>query len=147
MKIYIKNMVCQGTKHVVHLELKRLGIGYKKFELGEIDLEEDLSLAEIRQLDDSLRRYGLAIIFRNSKIVDKIRNAVNDLVNNKVTLKTSFSFYISDSLSINYTYLSEYFKIETGIPIEEYFIEKKNEKTKTHEPAWSDTFNLQEKSA
>lgn len=127
MKIYIKNMVCQGTRNFVLLELKKLEINYSKFELGEIDLENDLSLKDIKRLDTSLRKYGLEIVFRKSKVVDKIRHAVHDLVMNDLTLRTSFSYYISDRLGYNYTYLNTYFKKETGIPIEEYYIEKRVE--------------------
>jgi hypothetical protein len=66
MKIYIKNMVCQGTKSFVLLELERLGFKYNKFEFGEIDLEKDLSLLEIEKLDQSLRKYGLEFTFGKS---------------------------------------------------------------------------------
>jgi len=59
MKIYIKNMVCQGTKFFVINELRKLGFRYNKFESGELDLREDLSLSEIKELDHSLRKYGL----------------------------------------------------------------------------------------
>jgi hypothetical protein len=61
MKIYIKNMVCQGTKYFVLLEMEKLGIKYSKFQLGEIDLEDDLTLTEIKRLDNSLRKYGLKL--------------------------------------------------------------------------------------
>jgi hypothetical protein len=147
MKVYIKNMVCQGTKNFVLLELRKLGINYSKFELGEIDLENDLSLEDIKRLDTSLRKYGLEIVFRKSKVVDKIRHAVHDLVMNDLTLRTSFSYYISDRLGYNYTYLNTYFKKETGIPIEEYYIEKKVEKMSINKPRWSDVLNTFEKSA
>jgi hypothetical protein len=59
MKIYIKNMVCQGTRAYVLLELERLSINYNSFEHGEIDTEKDLSFSEIRELDDVLQKYGL----------------------------------------------------------------------------------------
>jgi hypothetical protein len=147
MKVYIKNMVCQGTRNFVLLELKKLGINYSKFELGEIDLENDLSLEDIKKLDTSLRKYGLEIVFRKSKVVDKIRHAVHDLVMNDLTLRTSFSYYISDRLGYNYTYLNTYFKKETGIPIEEYYIEKKVEKMSLNKPIWAEALNSLEKSA
>jgi YesN/AraC family two-component response regulator len=140
-------MVCQGTKPYVLLELRKLGIRFSKFELGEIELESDLSITEIRKLDDSLRQYGLAIMFRKSKIVEKIRNTIHDLVKENINLKTSFSYYISNSLGHKYTYLNKYFKEETGIPIEEYYLEKKNERAEYNELNWSEVFNLQEESA
>lgn len=63
MKIYIKNIMCQGTKLLIIQELERLGINFRSFELGEIDLEKDLSLAEIKKLDDTFRKYELDVIF------------------------------------------------------------------------------------
>jgi hypothetical protein len=47
----------------------------------------------------------------------------------------------------NYDYLNNYFLKETGLPIEEYFIERKNEKLKENEPKWADAFNELEKIA
>ena len=147
MKVYIKNMVCQGTKLFVLHELKSLGIIFRSFELGEIDLEEDLSLAEIKELANSLQKYGLEIIFRNSNLVTRIRKAILDLIENKITIDTSLSYYISDKVGYNYTYLNEYYRKETGLPIEEYYIEKKNEKEKLHEETWAVGFNHLKKSA
>lgn len=63
MKIYIKNIMCQGTKLLIIQELERLGINFRLFELGGIDLEKDLSLAEIKKLDDTFRKYELDVIF------------------------------------------------------------------------------------
>lgn len=140
-------MVCQGTKYFVLLELERLAFKFNTFELGEIDLEEDLSLAEIKKLDDALRKYGLEVMFRKSKLVDNIRHAVLELVKKNVTLKTNFSYYISNRVGYNYTYLNKYFTKETGIPIEEYYIEKRNEKVNLNEPTWADVFNPLGKSA
>jgi hypothetical protein len=147
MKIYIKNMVCQGTKLFVLHELDTLGIVYHSFRLGEIDLDEDLSLNEIKKLDNSLRKYGLEIIFADSLLVSRIREAVLDLVENNVTINTSLSYYISERLGNNYTYLNEYFTKETGLPIEEYYLEKKDEKVKLNMQAWSDVLSHFKRSA
>ena len=147
MKIYIKNMVCQGTKIFVLHELDSLGIVYRSFGLGEIDLDEDLSLDEIKKLDNSLRKYGLEIIFADSLLVSRIREAILGLIENDITIYTSFSFYISERLGNNYTYLNEYFTKETGLPIEEYYLEKKDEKLKLNLQAWSDVLRHLKKSA
>jgi AraC-like DNA-binding protein len=140
MKVYIKNMVCQGTKFFVLYELERLGLNFRSFELGEIEFTKDLSMAQMIKLDESLHKYGLEIIFKNSKLVSRIRNIVIGLVEKNVNLSSSFSFYISDKVGNNYTYLNRYFTKETGLPIEEYFIEKKTEKERLNEETWSDAF-------
>jgi hypothetical protein len=147
MKIYIKNMVCQGTKLFVLHELDSLGIVYRSFGFGEINLDEDLSLDEIKKLDSSLRKYGLEIIFADSLLVARIREAVLDLVENKVFVNASFSFYISERLGNNYTYLNDYFNKETGLPIEEYYLETSDEKMKLNLQAWSDVLSHFKKSA
>lgn len=147
MKIYIKNMVCQGTKFFVLLEMEKLGIKFTRFELGEIEIEDDLTLLEIRRLDYALRKYGLEVVFRKSKLVSKIRNIINDIIDQNINLKSGFSLYVSKIAGYNYDYLNNYFLKETGLPIEEYFIERKNEKMKEAEPKWADAFNELEKIA
>ena len=63
MKIYIKNIVCHGTRLLIIQELKRLGFNFRSFESGEIDLEKDLSLSEIKIIHDTLHEFGLDVIF------------------------------------------------------------------------------------
>lgn len=140
-------MVCQGTKFYVLKELERLGFKYYTFELGEIDFEEDLSLTEIKKLDQSLLKYGLELRFRNSKLVSEIRHIIFDLVENNITPGTNFPKYITQKVGYNYAYLNMYFTIETGLSIEKYYTEKKNEKVSQNKPARIDMFNSVEKSA
>lgn len=147
MKIYIKNMVCQGTKFFVLLEMEKLGIKYSKFQLGEIDFEDDLTLTEIKRLDNALRKYGLEIMFRKSKLVMKIRNAVHQMIEDDINPKTGFSFFISNTLGYNYDYLNSYFLKEAGLGIEEYFIEKREEKIRETELKWSDEIHQLVRSA
>jgi AraC-like DNA-binding protein len=147
MKIYIKNMVCQGTKFFVLLEMEKLGIKFTRFELGEIELEEDLTLLEIRRLDYALRKYGLEVVFRKSKLVARIRTILHELLDQNIDLKSNFSPYVSKLAGYNYDYLNNYFTKETGMPIEEYFIEKRNEKLRENEPKWAEAVNELEKIA
>lgn len=63
MKVYIKNMVAQGTRKFVLAEIKRMGLKLRSFESGELDFEDDLSPDEEDALDLSLSKYGLKLIF------------------------------------------------------------------------------------
>lgn len=63
MKIYIKNMVCQGTRLLIIQELQRLGFKFRSFESGGIDIEKDLSQSEIELIDNVLNSFGLDFIF------------------------------------------------------------------------------------
>lgn len=140
-------MVCQGTKFFVLLEMEKLGIKYNKFQLGEIDFEDDLTLSEIKRLDVSLRKYGLEVMFKKSKLVSKIRNTIHSLIENDINLKTSFSNYMSNTIGYNYDYLNSYFMKEAGLGIEEYYIEKNEEKMRENERLWSDEIHDLVKSA
>jgi len=74
MKIYIKNMVCQGTGIFVLQELEKLGYKYNTFEFGQLDLEKDLSLSEIKKLGHSLRKYGLVMTYGKDNLAVKRNN-------------------------------------------------------------------------
>ena len=140
-------MVCQGTKYFVLLEMEKLGIKYSKFQLGEIDLEEDLTLTKIKRLDNSLRKYGLEVMFRKSKLVLKIRNIIHQMIEEDVITNSGFSHHISKILGNNYNYLNSYFLKETGLGIEEYYIEKYEEKMRENEDKWSEEIHQLVKSA
>ena len=117
-------MVCVGTKPYVVEELEKLGIKYSKFESGEIDLTDDLTLPEIKRLDHTLRQYGLEATFKKSKLVSKIRTVIHDLIENNLILRSGLSSYISNKIGYNYYYLNSYFFSETGLAIEEYYVSR-----------------------
>ena len=61
MRIYIKNMVCQGTRKFVLMELKKLGLIPEALEMDEIVFRDELSGLEINALRSSLMKFGLEI--------------------------------------------------------------------------------------
>jgi hypothetical protein len=141
MKIFIKNMVCQGTKSFVLLEMRKLGLTCKTFKLGEVDFDDDLPGELIKELDNSLRKYGLEVTFSESKLVSEIRNVILDLVENDIKPGTRFPNYIIGKVGHQYSFLNNYFTSETGLPIEEYYLEKREEKERLNEPKWADALN------
>jgi hypothetical protein len=84
MKIYIKNMVCLGTRYFVIQELEALGHSYHIFKSGVITFEKDLSRAERKKLDKSMQQYGLELNYMGSDLLSKIRHTVLDLVENHI---------------------------------------------------------------
>jgi hypothetical protein len=66
MKIYIKNMVAQGTRRFVLAELKKLGLKLLSFDFGEMEFEDQLSEAEISAVEISLGKYGLELLSEGS---------------------------------------------------------------------------------
>jgi hypothetical protein len=63
MKVYIENMVCQGTRQLLLLEFGKLGIAINTFGSGEIEFKKDLSASEIEKLDHSFEKIGLKARF------------------------------------------------------------------------------------
>jgi hypothetical protein len=74
MKIYIKNMVCQGTKVLLIKELEKLDFKCRSFEGNEIYFENDLSLKEINLLDRSLDKYGVEIKLKESNLLQDVED-------------------------------------------------------------------------
>ena len=73
MKIFIKKMVCNGTRSYVIQELEELGFKYSTFESGEIDFVKELSKSDKNKIDQSLQKYGLELSFEKRGFVSKIR--------------------------------------------------------------------------
>lgn len=130
--LYIKNMVCSRCIMVVQSEIERLGLSIKSINLGEIVIEEELSPVVKDQINNAITPLGFEIIDdRKSRIIEKIKNTIIDLVqNHDGDTKDNLSDYLSDKLNHDYTYLSNLFSDVEGTTIEKYYIAQKIEKVK-----------------
>lgn len=95
MKIYIKNMVCQGTRKFVMMEIKRLGLKLISFDSGELEFSGELSQNETCALESSLNKYGLKMSLQSDKSESLFTffNPVGLLINDE-------DFYESDSMEV-----------------------------------------------
>jgi len=127
MKLYIKNMVCSRCKMVVEAQLKAEGIRPLSVNLGEIEIEEELSKQQLSQLDTSLKSVGFELIDdKKSKTIEKIKNAIVTLVHHSDhSLKTNLSKFITSKIHQDYNYLSNLFSEVEGTTIEKYFISQR----------------------
>jgi YesN/AraC family two-component response regulator len=132
VKLYIKNMVCIRCKIVVKTELEKLGIDYILIELGQVEIESQLSPEQRLQLDEALRKSGLELMDdKKSVLIEKIKCIIIETVHySEVKLKTNLSDYIGDKLGYDYTYLANLFSEVTGITIEKFYLNHKIEKVK-----------------
>ena len=117
---------------VVKSELDKFGFHHTKVELGEVEIMEDLSSDQIRDLDDALKKTGLELINdKNSILVEKIKTAIIELVHyTDKQIKVNLSDYLSEKLNHNYTYLSNLFSEVKGTTIEKFYLAHKIEKVK-----------------
>ncbi len=125
-------MVCIRCKMVVGDELTKLGLKYLSVELGEVDLEEDISPVRREELKAHLLKYGLELMDdKKSVLIQKIKTVVIELVHyTEEPLAVNFSDYLSRTLHYDYTYLANLFSEVQGITIEKFLIAHKIERVK-----------------
>lgn len=117
---------------VVSNELKRLGFHSVHVNLGEVELEEEISSTDKETINNHLKAYGFELIDdKKSRLIGQIKSYIIELVHHQNNeLKTNLSDYLSGRLHHDYTYLSNLFSEVEGTTIEKYFIAQKIEKVK-----------------
>ncbi|UPZ15922.1 helix-turn-helix domain-containing protein [Flavobacterium humidisoli] len=132
MKLYIKNMVCSRCKMVVKSEFEKLGLQTTSVELGEVELEKEISDEQKEVLLENLQVLGFDLIDdKKTKTVERIKNLIVDLVHHKNNdLKINLSDYLAENLNQDYNSLSNLFSEIENTTIEKYFISQKIEKVK-----------------
>jgi AraC-like DNA-binding protein len=132
MKIYIKNMVCSRCKMVVQSIFEELQIIPSRMELGEVEIDGDLSEEKLSSLDTSLKKMGFELIDdKKSRIVNKIKTIIiSQVFHSKEANTINLSKHISDQLNYDYNHLSNIFSESEGFSIEKYFINQRIERVK-----------------
>jgi AraC-like DNA-binding protein len=132
MKLFLKYMVSIRCKMLVKTELEKLGLHYRKVELGEADIEENISPAQWNELNIALKKSGLELMDdRKSILIEKIKNVIIEQVHySEDPLEINFSAYLSQKLSLDYTYLANLFSESQGVTIEHFHIMHKIERVK-----------------
>jgi AraC-like DNA-binding protein len=129
---------------VVKSELEKLGLHYTIVELGEVEIEGDISPDKRDQLNANLKKSGLELMDdKKSMLIEKIKNIIIELVHySGDQLKINLSDYLSEKLNYDYTYLANLFSEVQGTTIEKFFINHKIERVK--ELLVYDELNLKE---
>ena len=131
MKLYIKNMVCNRCKMVVKDQLIKFGTHPVSVELGEVEIAEELSVPQKEVLNKVLQSFGFELIDdKKSRLIEKIKNTIVELVQSDASLKQNLSTQISQLLHHDYSFLSNLFSEIEGTTIEKYFIAQKIERIK-----------------
>lgn len=130
--LFIKNMVCNRCILVVQNEMEKLNIPIKNIRLGEVTLENDLTIDERKDLELALVPFGFQVIDdKKSRLIEQIKNVIIDVVHYQDNdIKNNLSNILSEKLNHDYNYLSNLFSDVEGITIEKYFIAQKIEKVK-----------------
>jgi AraC-like DNA-binding protein len=125
-------MVSTRCKLLVKSELDNLELGYKTVDLGEVELEENISDQKREELKQALLRSGLVLMEdKKSILVEKIKTVIIEMVHYSDELpKVNYSVYISQKLNLNYTYMANLFAEVKGTTIEQFIIIHKIERVK-----------------
>lgn len=117
---------------VVEAQMKSKGLRPLSVNLGEVEIEGDLSKQQLSQLDTSLKSLGFELIDnKKSQTIEKIKNAIVTLVHHSdQNLKTNLSDFITSQIHQDYNYLSNLFSEVEGTTIEKYFIAQRIERVK-----------------
>lgn len=125
-------MVSIRCKMVVKSELEKLGMGYTKVELGEVELNEVPTVAQLNELNIALKKTGLELMDdKKSMLIEKIKNIIVELIHyTDEPPAIKFSDFLSQKLNHDYTYLSNLFSEVQGTTIEHFIIWHKIERVK-----------------
>lgn len=132
MTLYIKYMVSLRCKLMVKEELKNLGLHYVIVDLGMVQILEDITPQQRRQLKENLLKSGLELMDdKKSILIEKIKNVITEMIHYSEELpKVNYSDYLSEKLNYDYTYLSNIFSEVKGITIQQFIIINKIERAK-----------------
>ena len=132
--LHIKNMVCSRCVMAVENILNQLGINYEEVQVGEIRLAEIPEGNEYTQLKESLDTIVLELIDKhNNRVIEKAKHLIllkarNEVPDNEKRQK--LSYYLTEKLHLDYSYLSGLFSSVEGRSIEHYFISQRIERAK-----------------
>ncbi len=134
MTLFIKNMVCARCERTVERLLMELDLPVKNLRLGEVELEGDLSAAQIEAVRRVLHSEGFELLDdRTSRLISEVKNLVVQEIHHDAAQRPetmNFSDFLSKKTGQDYSHLSKLFSSVEGVTIEKYIIAQKIERVK-----------------
>jgi YesN/AraC family two-component response regulator len=116
---------------VVKDELGKLGLNNATVELGEVEINQDITNKQRDVLRIALLHWGLELMDnKKSILIEKIKTVIIEMVYADEQTKNNFSVYLSEKLDYDYTYLANIFSEVVTTTIEHYIILHKIERVK-----------------
>ncbi len=126
-------MVCNRCKMVMKSELIKFGLHPVSVELGDIEVEEELSESQKTEFNGIIKTLGFELIDdKKSRIITKIKTIILELLESQNQLAVNLSDHLSSLLNHDYSYISNLFSDVEGTTIEQYYISQKIEKVKEY---------------
>jgi AraC-like DNA-binding protein len=112
--------------------LSEEGIGYHHVKLGEVELLDQPTPAQLEAVSTRLKALGFELLDdKRSRIVEKIKSTIISIIHqNQEDLNLKLSALLADKIGMDYHYLTTLFSSVEGITIEKYTILQRIEKVK-----------------
>jgi len=125
-------MVCDRCVMAVRQTLDDVGIRYHQVKLGEVELLDQPTAAQLEGISARLRSLGFELLDdKKSRIVEKIKSTIISVIHqDQEELNLKLSAILSEKLGLDYHYLTTLFSSVEGITIEKYTILQRIEKVK-----------------
>lgn len=132
MRLFIKYMVSIRCISAVSEILKECKIQPHNTQLGEIEIPDNVSIEQIKLLDQKLKKAGFELMEdKKAQMIEKTIGVIIDMIHNQEDgPKVNYSDYISEKLHFDYTYISNVFSHIKGITIQQFIINHKIERIK-----------------
>jgi AraC-like DNA-binding protein len=117
---------------VVRDELRKMGLHHGTIELGVIEVFDDISEGQRKQLGENLQKCGLELLNDKKQIfIERVNCTIIEMIHYSDELPANnYSDYISGKLNYDYKYISNLFSEIMGITIQQFIIIHKIEKVK-----------------
>ncbi|MGS0526332.1 helix-turn-helix domain-containing protein [Zobellia nedashkovskayae] len=126
MTFFVKYDFDLACKTLLKEHLDAFEITYSLGSMGEVKIKGSLSDEQRNSLATSLKRYGIEILdSQKITLVERIKNAIDELLKDKDLKSIKVSTYLSDNLHYSYAHLSSIFSESTYTSIENYIILRK----------------------
>ena len=126
-------MVCGRCITVVKQGFEKMHVIPVQVKLGEVELEEDLSIAQMSCLRNWLSEMGFELLDdRKMVLVERVKNLIVEIIHGTDSMDSTIklSYLIQQKLSVDYNYISSLFSTIEGITIEQYLILQRIERAK-----------------
>jgi AraC-like DNA-binding protein len=117
---------------MVKEEIKKLGLTAINLELGELEIEGEISTEKYEQIRLALLKNGHELMEDKKAIqIEKIKNAIIEMIHfSDEPLEQNYSDFLANKLEFDYTYISNLFSEVTGSTIQQFIIVHKIERAK-----------------
>jgi AraC-like DNA-binding protein len=131
MKLFIKFDINTICSLYLKEKLDEQNLNYSTLGFGEIELEDNLGIEALEELKKKLNPFGFEVVEnQKSVLVQKIKDAIIELVYTDDNNNFKSSAYLADKLNHSYGYLSNVFSEVTYSSIENFIIIQKIERAK-----------------